>query len=547
MGKKFILVIIVVIVFIPTFIAVGYYSYAKSEPTASADVSSLEIRDLNGTVWTFTSGDGTSEADEMIELFVNMRTNATAVSSLPEALSGTYFFYVTMTSFDVTSTYSYYFSTTPSDTYVVDSSGNAYKVAEEDAAEFLVTKYAVSLYSNTSVPTIEISGYRVTADSATWNYAVYDGTFLALDTSSLTSASDGITYNVSGGLLINFSETPDYANVKVISSEETIFDDIIDNISNLSLDGVSEFSVEVSAEWYETSSRGYYGTAHYEFSGNLTEAAVFYLGQTTVENGKFVCIAGKNVDDVTRIGFSSEPSINYTPIFFEEGDYVYALIPISYELEDGEDHIYTFTITYNGVSQEMNLNVTSYAYGSSNSSITEAVENATYNEEALAEAEEILGALADTEILEEHMFSGTFLEDVVGEDSTSLISPGFGRYITVSATGTTFRHTGVDYNVAEGTDVYAVNDGVVVYSGYLTTTGYIVVVDHGWGLKSWYCHLSSCSVAVGDTVSKGDVVGLSGDTGFAASNRTHIGLTVFDVPVCIYDLWENELAIPNME
>ncbi len=546
MSKKIVIVLMVVVLFIPTFIAVGYYSYAKKEPTDSTSVSSLEIKDLNGTVWTFTSGDGTSEADEMISLFVNMRTNATPVTSLPEALAGTSFFYVTLISFDVESTYSYYFSTTPTDTYLVDSSGNVLKVNESEAEQFIVSEYAVSLYGNTSVPTIEMSGYKISADSASWNYAVYDGSFLALDTSALTSSAD-VTYNVSGGLDISFSTDPDYVNVKVYDGETTLYNDIIDNISTLSLDSTTTFTVEVSAEWYQTSDRGYYGTAHYTFVGNLVEGAVFYLGQTTVENGKFVCIAGKNVEDVTRIGFTSEPSINYSPTFFKEGDYVYALIPISYELEDGEDHTYTFTITYNGVVQEMNLNVTSYTYGSSNSKVTEAVENATYTEEAIAEAEEILGALAETEVLEEHMFSGTFLEDVVGEGSTDTISIGFGRFVTVTETGTTFRHTGVDYYIAEDSDVYAVNDGVVVYSGYLTTTGYIVVVDHGWGLKSWYCHLNSCSVSVGDTVSKGDVVGLSGDTGFTASKRIHVGLTVFDVPVCIYKLWDEELAIPSIE
>ncbi len=546
MNKKILTVLLLIALFIPSFVAIGYYSSTQKDPSDSKVVSKLKLEDLNGTKWEFSTETPTEDSEAMINLFIGMRTNATAVAELPEAMKSQDFFLVTITSFENKSEYKYYFTASPDDAYIVDSAGLVYKISSAEATEFLKTKYSACLYGGSSTPQLIVGDTYITPFSWVWNYATYDGTFTPLDTAGMTS-DEVLTCVIDGGFDIGFSSMPDYVKITVKDGENVIFSDSIDNIGSLSLGNADNFTVDVSAEWYQTTDKSYYGSATYTFIGDIVDPAVFYLGQTTVENGKFVCIGGKNVDDVSKIGFTSEPSIEFTPQFFAEGEYVYALVPISYELENGSEQNFVFTITYGTTVQTMNLTVTPYKYGSSSSSITKATEKATYTEEALAEAETVLRAVANKEVLATHAFEGTFLEDVVGANSTDKISPGFGRYITVSDTGTTFRHTGCDYNVAEGTEVYAVNAGQVIYEGYLTTTGYIVVVDHGWGLKSWYCHLSENSVAVGDTVAKGDVIGLSGDTGFAAKNRTHVGLTVFDVPVSIYKLWDTPVAIPSME
>ena len=50
------------------------------------------------------------------------------------------------------------------------------------------------------------------------------------------------------------------------------------------------------------------------------------------------------------------------------------------------------------------------------------------------------------------------------------------------------------------------------------------------------------TVKTGDVVAAGDVIAESGSTGFTKGNSLHVGLTVFGVPVCPYDLWENPIA-----
>ncbi len=542
MNKKILTVLLLIALFIPSFVAVGYYSSTKKEPADVKSVSELKIEDLAGMKWEFKTDDGNPDSETMINLFISMKKNATEVTALPDAMKNDDFFLITVKSYEVKSEYKYYFTTSPTDAYLVDASQKVYKLGETDVAQFLATKYAASLHTATATPKLIVAGTEITPAALVWNYANYDGTFLGVDTSEMIT-TEVKTCTLDGGLQLSFSEKPDYVKITVRNGEEVIFSDSIEKIGELSLAGGDNFKIDVAAEWYQNAEKDFYGSASYSFIGDIIDPAVFYIGHTEIKNGEFVCIGGKNVADPSKVTFSSEPAIDYVPKFYKEGDYVYALVPIAMEYENGSDQAYTFTLSYGATTQTINLNVKSYAYGNSNSSVSAAIENATYSAEARKEAEDALLPLAQSEGLATHMFSGTFLENAFSKEAT--ISPGFGRYITVTATGTQYRHTGCDYNVPKGADVYAVNSGKVVYSGYLTTTGYIVVVDHGWGLRSWYCHLSECSVNVGDTVEKGGTVGKSGDTGFAAKNRTHIGLTVGDVPVRIYTYWEKAIGIPD--
>ncbi len=92
-------------------------------------------------------------------------------------------------------------------------------------------------------------------------------------------------------------------------------------------------------------------------------------------------------------------------------------------------------------------------------------------------------------------------------------------------TGTyTIAHKGTDFHAIEGTTVKAMNRGIVRQAQTYTIYGKTIVVDHGLGLQTFYMHLSEMNVKEGDTVEQGDVIGLSGMTGYA--EQPHLHLTV---------------------
>ncbi|MEE1772456.1 LysM peptidoglycan-binding domain-containing M23 family metallopeptidase [Streptomyces sp. JV185] len=82
-------------------------------------------------------------------------------------------------------------------------------------------------------------------------------------------------------------------------------------------------------------------------------------------------------------------------------------------------------------------------------------------------------------------------------------------------------HTGIDFPVATGTSVKAITSGTVVAAGWGGAYGNQVVIKHADGHYSQYGHLSSLSVSVGQGVSAGQQVGLSGATGNATGPHLH--------------------------
>jgi murein DD-endopeptidase MepM/ murein hydrolase activator NlpD len=85
-------------------------------------------------------------------------------------------------------------------------------------------------------------------------------------------------------------------------------------------------------------------------------------------------------------------------------------------------------------------------------------------------------------------------------------------------------HWGLDFRVPTGTPVAAMNAGTVLLARFLYFEGNCVVIDHGQGLLTLYFHLSEFKVKEGETVKRGQEIGLSGDTGRATGPHLHVAV-----------------------
>lgn len=82
-------------------------------------------------------------------------------------------------------------------------------------------------------------------------------------------------------------------------------------------------------------------------------------------------------------------------------------------------------------------------------------------------------------------------------------------------------HEGIDLSAPKGTPVYATGNGVVVGSGWRPGYGEIIELNHGFGYKTRYGHLSKRYVQAGDSVTRGQVIGEVGNTGVSSGAHLH--------------------------
>ena len=113
-------------------------------------------------------------------------------------------------------------------------------------------------------------------------------------------------------------------------------------------------------------------------------------------------------------------------------------------------------------------------------------------------------------------------------NSPRFVCPVKYKYISRFATN---GHRGDDLCAAEGTEIYAAADGVVLAAQEHYSWGNFVEIDHGAdanGLRwsTLYAHMQSCAVQVGQTVTAGQVIGYVGSTGNATGNACHFEMQV---------------------
>lgn len=89
-------------------------------------------------------------------------------------------------------------------------------------------------------------------------------------------------------------------------------------------------------------------------------------------------------------------------------------------------------------------------------------------------------------------------------------------------------HNGVDLKASEGTQVVATADGVIKQADYNKLNGNRISITHNYGFETRYAHLSKMQVKAGDVVQKGDIIGLSGNTGRSDGPHLHYEVRFLD-------------------
>lgn len=135
--------------------------------------------------------------------------------------------------------------------------------------------------------------------------------------------------------------------------------------------------------------------------------------------------------------------------------------------------------------------------------------------------------------------SSFFTETFVWPVASPIITDEYGYSRTTGAYD--IPHKGTDFKADVGTKVFAANHGVVRVAKEFRNYGNTVIIDHGAGILTFYMHLSRLDVGMGDMIRRSQLIGLSGQTGYATGPHLHFTVRVNGVsidPVTFFKLFE---------
>lgn len=184
--------------------------------------------------------------------------------------------------------------------------------------------------------------------------------------------------------------------------------------------------------------------------------------------------------------------------------------------EEGNEVPYTYTITW-----------TYYKLKSIEEVLEELIRS---NKITRDESEDIIAMIEIMQDIANEVEYGDYSPEIEGSNGWFWVTPStnitsnYGYRVAPVPGASTF-HPAIDIGAIRtgvaGDPVWAMADGKVIQSSYGTKSGNYIAIDHGNGVKSRYLHLHNRNVKVGDTVTKGQVIGRMGGTGLGTGVHLH--------------------------
>jgi murein DD-endopeptidase MepM/ murein hydrolase activator NlpD len=140
-------------------------------------------------------------------------------------------------------------------------------------------------------------------------------------------------------------------------------------------------------------------------------------------------------------------------------------------------------------------------------------------------------------------------EGAFAQLSNSKVEANFADHRTYTYNGEvidTAYHLGYDLSVTKNYPVEAANSGTVAFTGDLGIYGNTVILDHGLGLFTLYSHLSAVDVKEGESITKRQILGKTGETGLAAGDHLHYGVYLNGVAVLPVEWWDQKWIDDNV-
>ncbi len=520
--KKLLLIsLIAVCILFPTFLAISNAIYTTVKSSEPEDTPTVIIYDLEGNeLFRQTYSREYAANESLANIFLSIKDNMEKTSPITAEIATEKPIIAEIIEQKGVTKLTCYFSFTHGSSYCVDSNGQYYKIANTYSDFFLSSSFAELLYTDATPPLLlTADSQSIMPTTASWRYKAIDSSFKRA--TLIKTATDVITYDVSGGMSFAFEREPDKCAVVVQDGDKTVFSGTLEELETVTLDTSTELLISIDAEWLEGKGKLYYGKISYQFKVIIHNRAEFSINSTELAPDGFVVIKATNISNPSRLSLTFPDSAAApNPYFIGKTAYVAIPYPHGYA-----DKVYTINVSY-GISAK-SFDVSLEGSGEiSKESISASLDALEVNKTIFTSKTNdkiFLGGsqLSPTEL-------GYTAMSIFGD--SALIGPEF--YVSPFVGYEVSNGFGVDVRSSAGGRVCAVAENKMM--------GKYVVVDCGLGIKLWYFGLSETSVRIGDLVAAGDVLGTTGTLAF------HLGEGFYLMASCTDSIIDPQLVFEKL-
>ncbi|MHC1695406.1 MAG: M23 family metallopeptidase [Eubacteriales bacterium] len=512
--KKIILwAALLIAVFIPTYLAIYNYSLFTSDVLTKENTSSVRIIASDGSEMTH-------EGRDVVKFYVDAVTGAKELIKTGRPIEFETPIRVLFKKLNKEVEYKFYLSRDPSDCIFIAPDDTIWMLDEAAAKALLSTDISDSLYSISSLPAARIvvndTPSTILPSEYQWLLKKQADAYTPTSLVSKTAKSNPVTVYSTGSVSFEFDTQPDYLSVTVLKGAEIIFDGLFEDFLAFDYGKDAALTYELTAQWNENADRDYAGSGKYILDVKYDKPAVYNLSSESVTPGQVVVLTAENVNSGEEITLSTD--MGFQTKFIKSGDKIAALLPVGLDAA-GKSIALTISSSDNPTPTVYNLTVGAAPSGKKNFSTSDEMIDSRFSDAAVAETKSAF----DSVLLMpygDRQWEGSFVIPNASE-----VAAGFGYNVTINM-GHDHIIQGMEISLSAGSPIYASNAGKVIYAQALTEKGNVVVIDHGMGIKSWYCHLEAIGVNVGDTVTKGQEIGQGGKTGFITNIGYHLYFAV---------------------
>jgi len=317
---------------------------------------------------------------------------------------------------------------------------------------------------------------------------------------------------------INFETLPDSYNITLLKDNKEIFSSKTSVIMPHDVPDDGEYQGICKAHW---SQGKFIGTANYYFTILADFPAEPVISATETDPGELIVLRINNLNADENVEI--ETDLDFKPNVFRYNNEHIILLPVSYYNESNK--VYSLNLKIGDETFSYPIKVNDKEFVTQYLTIDPKIAAETRNEKSAQEVKEKIDPLRPICDDVAH-WEGEFIMPVEGG---RVRESDFGKRRHVNDSPTSYRHNGLDIGHDLGVPVMASNSGRVLIADYMIGTGNTVIIEHGFGLKTWYYHMDELNVKTGDMVKKGDIIGKVGSTGFSTGPHLHFSASVNEV------------------